>query len=410
MVGAVARACSSARISSAPLRTSRRPRARVGRGIPASAGARAAARRAVARSPRCSTTWSACAWVQRTCVISIPSRSARRSSSPSRPFASISTPGRRPVGDEVGVREPAGMLDPLDDHRKRDHAADPVLGLHQLEAAVDLVEGERVRDERLDVDLAGQPAVDQLRDLVAALDAAERGAGDAAAGDQEARDDVERLALAGDAGDRARGPSPSAPLRPPGASRRRCRSPRRCSRRRSRRSSRGPARRRPRRRRSCRSRPGRGPARAARRRGRRRRSARRPAGGSRRPRRGRPCRRRRRRRSCPAATFAVLIAAPRPVERPQAKRQACSNGASGSIFASAISGITVYSAKVEHAHEVADRLAVAREPGRPVGEVALVLLLADRQAEVRPRVEAVDALAALRREERDDVVAGRERA
>ena len=69
----------------------------------------------------------------------------------------------------------------------------------------------------LDVDLARQPAVDELRHLVAALDAAERGAGDAAAGDQEARDDVERLALAGDAGDRARGPSPSAPPRPPGA-------------------------------------------------------------------------------------------------------------------------------------------------------------------------------------------------
>ena len=43
----------------------------------------------------------------------------------------------------------------------------------------------------------------------------------------------------------------------------------------------------------------------------------------------------------------MLIAAPRPVERPQAKRQACSNGASGLTFASAISGITVYSAKVE---------------------------------------------------------------
>ncbi len=47
---------------------------------------------------------------------------------------------------------------------------------------------------------------------------------------------------------------------------------------------------------------------------------------------------------------------------------------------------------------------------RAVGQVALVLLLADRQAEVGPRVEAVDALAALGREEGDDVVAGRERA
>ena len=37
---------------------------------------------------------------------------------------------------------------------ERDHAADPVLGLHQLEAAVDLVEREPVVDQRVDVDLA----------------------------------------------------------------------------------------------------------------------------------------------------------------------------------------------------------------------------------------------------------------
>ena len=56
-------------------------------------------------------------------------------------------------------------------------------------------------------------------------------------------------------------------------------------------------------------------------------------------------------------------------------------------------------------HEVADRLAAAREARRPVGEVAAVLLLADGEAEVRPRVAAVLALAALGREEGDDVVA-----
>ena len=49
----------------------------------------------------------------------------------------------------------------------------------------------------------------------------------------------------------------------------------------------------------------------------------------------------------PASTFAVFIAAPSPVESPHANRQAPSSGASGSIFASAISGITVYSANVE---------------------------------------------------------------
>ena len=49
----------------------------------------------------------------------------------------------------------------------------------------------------------------------------------------------------------------------------------------------------------------------------------------------------------PASTFAVFIAAPRPVERPQANRHARSSGAAGLILASAISGITVYSANVE---------------------------------------------------------------
>ena len=58
---------------------------------------------------------------------------------------------------------------------------------------------------------------------------------------------------------------------------------------------------------------------------------------------------------------------------------------------------------------MADRLAVQREARRAVREVALVLLLADREAEVRAVAAAVDALAALRREERDDVIAGRER-
>ena len=47
----------------------------------------------------------------------------------------------------------------------------------------------------------------------------------------------------------------------------------------------------------------------------------------------------------------------------------------------------------------------ALEPGRAVGQVALVLLLADRQAEVGALVEAVDALAALGREKGDDVIA-----
>ena len=49
----------------------------------------------------------------------------------------------------------------------------------------------------------------------------------------------------------------------------------------------------------------------------------------------------------PASTFAVCIAAPRPVESPQANSAAPSSGASGFTLESAISGITVYSANVE---------------------------------------------------------------
>jgi hypothetical protein len=49
----------------------------------------------------------------------------------------------------------------------------------------------------------------------------------------------------------------------------------------------------------------------------------------------------------PGSTRAVFIAAPSPVESPHAKRQARSRGASGETLASAISGMTVYSAKVE---------------------------------------------------------------
>ena len=54
------------------------------------------------------------------------------------------------------------------------------------------------------------------------------------------------------------------------------------------------------------------------------------------------------------------------------------------------------------------RLAVAREPRGAVGEVAEALLVADRDAAVGAVAEAVDALAALGREQRDHVVAGRD--
>ena len=60
------------------------------------------------------------------------------------------------------------------------------------------------------------------------------------------------------------------------------------------------------------------------------------------------------------------------------------------------------------AHEVPHRLAASREPRRPVRQVALPLHVADCNAAVRASAAAVDALAALGREERDDVVARRD--
>ena len=53
------------------------------------------------------------------------------------------------------------------------------------------------------------------------------------------------------------------------------------------------------------------------------------------------------------------------------------------------------------------RVAVAREPRRAVRHVAESLLVADRDAPVRPPAAAVDALAALGGEEGDDMVPGR---
>ena len=59
-------------------------------------------------------------------------------------------------------------------------------------------------DQRVEVEVAGQVAVDELGHAVASLGSAERRAGDPAAGDQVARHHLEHLALAGHARDRAR--------------------------------------------------------------------------------------------------------------------------------------------------------------------------------------------------------------
>jgi len=57
---------------------------------------------------------------------------------------------------------------------------------------------------------------------------------------------------------------------------------------------------------------------------------------------------------------------------------------------------------------VADRLAVTGQARAAVGQVALVLLLADCQAEVRVGAQAVHAFAALRGEQGHDEIAGRD--
>src|ERR1700722_21016979 len=77
------------------------------------------------------------------------------------------------------------------------HRANAVLELHQLKRAVDLVKAHAVRDERVDVDIAPQVAIDQLRHLVAALDPTERRPTHSPPGDQHPRHDVQCLALAG---------------------------------------------------------------------------------------------------------------------------------------------------------------------------------------------------------------------
>ena len=57
---------------------------------------------------------------------------------------------------------------------------------------------------------------------------------------------------------------------------------------------------------------------------------------------------------------------------------------------------------------MAQRLAVARKPRGAVRQIAEPLLLADRDAAIGATAETVDALPALRRKQRDHVVAGRD--
>ena len=200
-------------------------------------------------------------------------------------------------------------------------------------------------DERADVEVACQPAGDELRHFVAPFDPKEGAAGRPGPGYRGRR--------TGGGSRRCRPPKSwrGAPthkvLRLPAASPRRGRWPRRCNRRRSRRSTRRSGRPYRGRRSAARSRPGRAQARAAPSTGRPRRSAlrrpsRQPATA---PSPTRPAPKTT--HVAPGCTFAVFSAAPSPVENPQANTHASASGASGEIFASAISGMTVYSANVE---------------------------------------------------------------
>ena len=223
----------------------------------------------------------------------------------------------------------------------------------------------------VDVDLAGEAALDQRGHVVAALEAAERRAADAPAGDQVARDDVERLAAARRRRDRAQAPAHPRRLdrlahhgdvagrlegvvgaEAAGHLEDRC-------------DGVGAAD----------ERVGRALRRA------RARGA--PAERSTQTIRSAPCRRQpatapRPTMPAPKTTHVEPALAPRRCASPRRARSRArrrtgtraSSGASGSIFASAISGITVYSANVEVPMKWRIGSPSREQPRRPVGQVA----------------------------------------
>src|SRR3954447_3315660 len=277
--------------------------------------------------------------------------------------------------------------------------------LHQLEAAVDVLERDPVGDERLRVDVTCEPAVDELGHAVAPLDAAEGRARDATAGDQVARHDLEGLTLTRDARDRAQPPAHPGRLdRLPHHRDVACGLERVIG------------------------------AEAA---GRLDDALDDVLAADHRLRRAMPRREGQsllrevdadnlRRALQPAADhgaepddagaeddarragFHLRRVRCRADPRRQAageQRRAVERRVRVDLRERDLRHHRVLRER-RCAHEVADRLSVRREPRRAVGQEAIVLLLADREAEVRTVASAVDALPALRREERDDVVAG----
>src|SRR5438067_7539845 len=89
-----------------------------------------------------------------------------------------------------------------------DHdAADRLAGMHQLEALVDVVERQRVRDQVVDVDLLLHVPIDDLRHIGAAPGAAEGGALPHAPGYELKRSRADLLPRRGDADDDADAPA-----------------------------------------------------------------------------------------------------------------------------------------------------------------------------------------------------------
>src|SRR6185503_15818577 len=89
---------------------------------------------------------------------------------------------------------------------ERQDRADAVLVVHQLEGLVYLGQRHAMAEHAVDVELPVHPQLHEPGHLASALDAAEGGARDATAGDQEARDDLEYLAFARDADHRGEPP------------------------------------------------------------------------------------------------------------------------------------------------------------------------------------------------------------
>src|SRR6185369_3071466 len=88
-----------------------------------------------------------------------------------------------------------------------DDASNRLAAVEEVERGIDLAERQPARHELVELDSAGEIAVDEPRQLRASLRTAERRAAPRAAGDEEERPRVNLLAGAGDADDDRLAPS-----------------------------------------------------------------------------------------------------------------------------------------------------------------------------------------------------------